>query len=194
MVKQTALTLLQKQASFVKHYKYLNRIYIYFRYPKDAYDREWNPRSNSGFNFINTSLSVNSSAPYELPRDVISKAVVNKNVTENLSFYWSVDNRDYHALIYLHFAEIQTLQGNDTREFDIVWKGNDQNITVSSYRPPKLQLETLYNTPPLKCMYSTQCTVELVTTQSSTLPPMINAMEAYIIMPFPDAGTNPEDG
>lgn len=43
-------------------------------------------------------------------------------------------------------------------------------------------------------MYSTQCTVELVTTQSSTLPPMINAMEAYIIMPFPDAGTNPEDG
>ncbi|CAN7018324.1 unnamed protein product [Brassica oleracea var. botrytis] len=163
------------------------------RYPKDAYDREWNPRSNSGFNFINTSLSVNSSAPYELPRDVISKAVVNKTVTENLSFYWSVDNRDYHALIYLHFAEIQTLQGNDTREFDIVWKGNDQNITVSSYRPPKLQLETLYNTPPLKCMYSTQCTVELVTTQSSTLPPMINAMEAYIIMPFPDAGTNPED-
>lgn len=97
--------------------------------------------------FINTSLSVNSSAPYELPQDVISKAVVNKNVTEKLSFYWSVDNRDYHALIYLHFAEIQTLQGNDTREFDIVWKGNDQNITVSSYRPPKLQLETLYNTP-----------------------------------------------
>lgn len=147
MVKQTTLCLLQKQASFVKHYKYLNSIYIYFRYPKDAYDREWNPRSNSGFNFINTSLSVNSSAPYELPRDVISKAVVNENVTENLSFYWSVDNRDYHALIYLHFAEIQTLQGNDTREFDIVWKGNDQNITVSSYRPPKLQLETLYNTP-----------------------------------------------
>uniref|UniRef100_M4F3K7 Protein kinase domain-containing protein n=1 Tax=Brassica campestris TaxID=3711 RepID=M4F3K7_BRACM len=163
------------------------------RYPKDAYDREWVRIGDSRLNFINTSLSVNSSAPYELPQDVISKAVVNKNVTENLSFYWSVDNRDYHALIYLHFSEIQTLQGNDTREFDIVWKGNDQNITVSSYRPPKLQLETLYNTPPLKCMYSTQCTVELVMTQSSTLPPMINAMEAYIIMPFPDAGTNPED-
>ncbi|CAG7907436.1 unnamed protein product [Brassica rapa] len=163
------------------------------RYPKDAYDREWVRIGDSRLNFLNTSLSVNSSAPYELPQDVISKAVVNKNVTENLSFYWSVDNRDYHALIYLHFAEIQTLQGNDTREFDIVWKGNDQNITVSSYRPPKLQLETLYNTPPLKCMYSTQCTVELVMTQSSTLPPMINAMEAYIIMPFPDAGTNPED-
>ena len=143
-------------------------------------------------NFINTSLSVNSSAPYELPQDVISKAVVNKNVTEKLSFDWYVDNLEDEALMYLHFAEIQTLRGNDTREFDIVWKG-DQNITVSSYHPPNLQLETLYSTSPLKCLY-TRCTVELVMTQSSTLPPMINAMEAYIIMPFPDAGTNPEDG
>ncbi|CAH2060199.1 unnamed protein product [Thlaspi arvense] len=39
-----------------------------------------------------------------------------------------------------------------------------------------------------------QCTVELVMTQSSTLPPMINAMEAYRIIEFPDEETNPEDG
>lgn len=167
--------------------------YINFRYPTDAYDREWDPISDFGKNFINTSLSVNSSAPYELPQDVISKAVVNKNVTEKLSFDWIVDNREDQALMYLHFAEIQTLRGNDTREFDIVWKGDDPNITVSSYRPPKLQLETLYNTSPLKCRFL-QCTVDLVMTQRSTLPPMINAMEAYMIMPFPDAETNPEHG
>lgn len=39
-----------------------------------------------------------------------------------------------------------------------------------------------------------QCTVELVMTKSSTLPPMINAMEAYQIIEFPDAETNPEEG
>ncbi|KAG5401668.1 hypothetical protein IGI04_016275 [Brassica rapa subsp. trilocularis] len=50
----------------------------------------------------------------------------------------------------------------------------------------------IVSTSPLKCLY-TRCTVELVMTQSSTLPPMVNAMEAYMIMPFPDAGTNPED-
>ncbi|CAA7017627.1 unnamed protein product [Microthlaspi erraticum] len=163
------------------------------RYPSDVYDREWKPISLSfGLSFVNTSLNVNSSTPYELPQEVISKAVINKNVTEKLSFDWIVDNREDQALIYLHFAEIQTLRDNDTREFDVVWKGNDGNITISAYRPPKLQLETLYNTSPMKCRFLA-CTVELVMTQSSTLPPMINAMEAYMIVEFLDAETNQED-
>lgn len=114
-------------------------------------------------------------------------------MTEKLSFDWYVDDRNDHAFIYLHFAEIQTLRGNDTREFDITWEGDNQNFTVSAYRPPKLQLETLYNPYPMKCKFL-DCTVDLVMTKSSTLPPMINAMEAYKIIEFPDAGTNPEDG
>lgn len=165
-----------------------------FRYPADVYDREWKPISLSfGLSFVNTSLNVNSSNPYELSQEVISKAVINKNVTEKLTFDWIVDNREDRALIFLHFAEIQTLRDNDTREFDVIWKGNDGNITISAYHPPKLQLETLFNTSPMKCRFL-ECTVDLVMTQSSTLPPMINAMEAYIIIEFPDAETNPEDG
>lgn len=165
-----------------------------FRYPSDLYDREWKPISLSfGLNFVNTSLNVNSSSPYELPQEVISKAVINRNVTEKLSFDWYVDNREDQALIYLHFAEIQTLRDNDTREFDIIWKGNDGNITNAAYRPPKLQLETLYNTSPMKCRFM-QCTVDLVMTKSSTLPPMVNAMEAYEIIEFLDAETNQDEG
>ncbi|XP_010473989.1 PREDICTED: probable LRR receptor-like serine/threonine-protein kinase At2g28960 isoform X1 [Camelina sativa] len=163
------------------------------RYPSDIYDREWKPVSLSfGLNFVNTSLNVNSSSPYELPQEVISKAVINKNVTETLSFDWYVNNREDQAFIYLHFAEIQTLRENDTREFDIIWKGNDGNITNAAYRPPKLQLETLYNTSPMKCRFM-QCTVELAMTKSSTLPPMVNAIEAYQVIEFLDAETNPED-
>ncbi|XP_056843712.1 probable LRR receptor-like serine/threonine-protein kinase At2g28960 isoform X1 [Raphanus sativus] len=165
----------------------------FIRYPADVYDRQWDPISPSfEFNFVNTSLIINASTPYELPQEVISKAVVNQNVTEKLSFDWYVDDRNDHAFIYLHFAEIQTLRGNDTREFDITWEGDNQNFTVSAYRPPKLQLETLYNPYPMKCKFL-DCTVDLVMTKSSTLPPMINAMEAYKIIEFPDAGTNPED-
>uniref|UniRef100_M4EHX1 non-specific serine/threonine protein kinase n=1 Tax=Brassica campestris TaxID=3711 RepID=M4EHX1_BRACM len=163
------------------------------RYPADVYDREWEQLSLSfAFNFVNTSLNVNASTPYELPQEVISKAVINKNVTETLTYEWIMDEREDQALIYLHFAEIQSLRGNDTREFDITWKGMDENFTVSAYRPQKLQLETLYNTSPMKCRFL-GCTVELVMTQNSTLPPMVNAMEAYKIIEFPDAETNPED-
>ncbi|CAF1830241.1 unnamed protein product [Brassica oleracea var. botrytis] len=163
------------------------------RYPADVYDREWEQLSLSfAFNFVNTSLNINASTPYELPQEVISKAVINKNVTEKLTYEWTMDDREDQALIYLHFAEIQTLRGNDTREFDIAWKGKDENFTISAYRPQKLQLETLYNTSPMKCRFL-GCTVELVMTQNSTLPPMVNAMEAYKIIEFPDAETNPED-
>ncbi|KAJ0238855.1 LRR receptor-like serine/threonine-protein kinase [Hirschfeldia incana] len=167
---------------------------FFIRYPADVYDREWTQMINflSVFNFVNTSLNVNSSIPYELPQEVISKAAINKNVTETLTYEWVMDEREDQALIYLHFAEIQSLRGNDTREFDITWKGNDENFTVSAYRPQKSQLETLYNPSPMKCRFLA-CTVELVMTKSSTLPPMINAMEAYKIIEFPDAETNPED-
>ncbi|KAL0897394.1 hypothetical protein Bca101_081355 [Brassica carinata] len=112
------------------------------RYPADVYDREWEPMIYD-FDFVNTSVNVNSSAPYELPQEVISKAVLNQKATEN-----------------------------------------------KAYRPPTLQLETLWNPSPIKC---SSCTVELVLTQGSTLPPMINAMEAYTIIHFPDAETNSAD-
>ncbi|KAF8084052.1 hypothetical protein N665_0736s0012 [Sinapis alba] len=160
------------------------------RYPEDVYDREWEPMIYD-FDFLNTSVNVNSSTPYELPQEVISKAVLNQKVTEKLTFDWYADTiEDHQALIYLHFAEIQTLGGNETREFDIIWIGDEVNFSSKAYRPPTLQLETLWNPSPIQ---GSSYTVELVMTQRSTLPPMISAMEAYTIIHFPDAETNPED-
>jgi len=49
------------------------------RYPSDVYDREWKPISLSfGLNFVNTSLSVNSSTPYELPQEVSQRQSLTK--------------------------------------------------------------------------------------------------------------------
>ncbi|XP_056843713.1 probable LRR receptor-like serine/threonine-protein kinase At1g07560 isoform X3 [Raphanus sativus] len=167
----------------------------FIRYPADVYDRQWDPISPSfEFNFVNTSLIINASTPYELPQEVISKAVVNQNVTEKLSFDWYVDDRNDHAFIYLHFAEIQTLRGNDTREFDITWEGDNQNFTVSAYRPPKLQLETLYNPYPMKCKFL-DCTVDLVMTKrdlsnnnlSGEVPEFLANMESLLLI---DLGWN----
>ncbi|KAL0897395.1 hypothetical protein Bca101_081356 [Brassica carinata] len=160
------------------------------RYPADVYDREWEPISGLRMNFLNTSVNVNSSTPYELPQEVISKAVLNQKATEKLTFDWYAGYKENQALIYLHFAEIQTLGGNEMREFDIIWIGDDVNFSSKAYRPPTLQLETLWNPSPIK---GSSYTVELVMTPRSTLPPMINAMEAYTIVHFPDAETYPED-
>ncbi|CAH8282261.1 unnamed protein product [Eruca vesicaria subsp. sativa] len=164
----------------------------FIRYPADVYDREWKPMGFLTMNFSKTSVNVNTSTPYDLPQEVISKAATNTNVTEKLTFRWFSENDDKgdQAIIYLHFAEIQTLAGNETREFDITWIGKDDNFERKAYRPPRLQLETLWNPLPMTCF---GCEVELVMTQRSTLPPMISAMEAYIVIEFPDAETNLQD-
>ncbi|EFH39001.1 predicted protein [Arabidopsis lyrata subsp. lyrata] len=65
----------------------------------------------------------------------------------------------------MHFAEIQTLGANETREFDIILKGN---FNYSGFSPTKLET----------------CSLQLVRTPNSTLPPLINTLEAYTILEF----------
>lgn len=91
--------------------------------------------------------------------------------------------------VYFHFAEIQVLKENDTREFDILLDGT---VIRKSYTPKVLQSETIYNILPQKCIGS--CDLDLVQTQRSTLPPLVNAIETFDVLEFPYAETNQNDG
>lgn len=163
----------------------------YARYPDDVYDRKW-----ESYIFydeddeINTTLSVNSSNPFRLPKLIATSAVIPKNASHSWTTSLYPVNPSDKFLIYLHFAEIQDLHANDTREFDIIW---DENITNPAYSPKKLQVDTLFNTLPKKCE-GDSCDWEIVRTQRSTLPPLLNAMEAYKVMEFPYSETYTTDG
>lgn len=90
----------------------------------------------------------------------------------------------------MHFAEIQTLEANEAREFDVILKGS---FNHSAFSPPKLELFTLYTGAPVQCD-SGGCSLQLVRTPNSTLPPLINALEAYTVIEFPQLETNLSDG
>lgn len=90
----------------------------------------------------------------------------------------------------MHFAEIQALGANETREFNVILKGN---FNHSGYSPSKLELSTLYTTEPVQCD-SGGCNLQLVKTPNSTLPPLINAFEAYTVIEFPQVETSISDG
>lgn len=92
--------------------------------------------------------------------------------------------------MYLHFAEIQTLAANETRGFDVILKGN---LNHSGFSPPKFELHTLYTGAPVQCD-SGGCNLQLVRTPNSTLPPLINAFEAYTVVEFPQVQTSLTDG
>lgn len=155
------------------------------RYPDDIYDRIWRVFYTSDTKQINTTLTVNSSNPFEPPQAVLRTAYTPINANKPLDVPFFLDSADIFSA-YLHFAEIQALQPNDTREFDILL---DENIITTAYSPKMLQIDTKYYTSLTQGYDQT-----LVKTKRSTLPPILNAYEIYAVMEFPYAETNPNDG
>lgn len=107
-----------------------------------------------------------------------------------MTFSWTLDASDDETYAYLYFADIQTVGRNETREFDII--AND-NVKFGVYSPLKFEVETLFNSVPLKCEGGV-CRVQLSKTPKSTLPPLMNALEIFQVIEFPQSETNQDDG
>lgn len=160
------------------------------RYDDDSYDRVWYPFFSSSFSYITTSLNINNSDTFEIPKAALKSAATPKNASAPLIITWKPRPSNAEVYFYLHFAEIQTLAANETREFDIVFKGN---FNYSAFSPTKLELLTFFTSGPVQCD-SDGCNLQLVRTPNSTLPPLINALEAYTIIEFPQLETSLSDG
>ncbi|KAL0721908.1 hypothetical protein Bca4012_036507 [Brassica carinata] len=159
----------------------------YIRYPDDVLDRIWDRYDWIETN-VNTTLNVTSSNPFAVPDAVSRFGISPRNSSRPLFFFASPKEKSGKMNVYFHFAEIQVLKENDTREFDILLDGT---VIRKSYTPKVLQSETIYNILPQKCIGS--CDLDLVQTQRSTLPPLVNAIETFDVLEFPYAETNQND-
>ncbi|CAN8311529.1 unnamed protein product [Cochlearia groenlandica] len=160
------------------------------RYPEDIYDRVWFPYLPLEWTQVNTSLNViDSSRGYNPPQDVIRTAAIPAIASEPITFSWSLETSDDETYAFLYFADIQKMRDNETREFDITANGK---IPFDPYRPMKFEVRTLYNDVPLKCEGG-QCRVQLSRTRRSTLPPLINAIETFKVIEFPQSETNQDE-
>jgi len=97
--------------------------------------------------------------------------------------------RDQYYL-YAHFAEIQDLQANDTREFNILFNGE---VFSDPIIPKKLDITSVQSVTPKTCQEG-KCSLQLTRTNRSTLPPLLNALEIYAVIQFPQSETNEIDG
>ncbi|KAF3583049.1 hypothetical protein DY000_02030240 [Brassica cretica] len=116
-------------------------------------------------------------------------AATPKNASEPLLITWTPKPYNAEVYLYMHFAEIEALEANQTREFDVILKGN---FNHSGFSPPKLELYTLYTAGAVQCD-SEGCNLQLVKTPNSTLPPLINAIEVYTVIEFPQVETSQND-
>lgn len=119
----------------------------------------------------------------------MSTASTPKNDSIPLMFEWEPDDPISQYYIYLHFAELEILNANQSRSFNITINGNIN--WYASFVPEYLSTATIYSPSVLprgKYIFS------ILKTQSSTLPPIINAVEIYSVKNLSLSATDQEDG
>ncbi|XP_061366847.1 putative leucine-rich repeat receptor-like protein kinase At2g19210 [Gastrolobium bilobum] len=159
------------------------------RFDKDYYDRMWFPYNLPDCTPLNTSFTIDSlnHTKYHLPSTAMRTAVRPKNDNDSLEFEFDTGYPTSESYVYMHFAEIEDLQENEKREFDITLNGK---LWAESVTPMYLHSTTIDSEQSIrgnKLMFS------MHKKPYSTHPPILNAMEIYIVKDFLQAPTDQED-
>ncbi|CAA7036747.1 unnamed protein product [Microthlaspi erraticum] len=160
------------------------------KFPEDHYDRIWVPYLEKEWKKISTAVKGNNTGSFNLPETIVTTAATPANASEPLTYTEYLDTPRDKIFYFLHFSEVQVLKANETREFNISWNGK---IISENYRPVYLQPKTFYNAYPVTCEDDGECVLELKKTQRSTLPPLLNAIEVYVVVDSPQSETNEND-
>ncbi|CAF1891079.1 unnamed protein product [Brassica napus] len=168
---------------------YLSKSGSQIRYSRDIYDRIWRSYFKMEWTQISTDLDVVHSNKYAPPKDALKYAATPTNASAPLTIEWSSANPDAQYHLYAHFAELQDLEANETREFSMVWNGQHY---YGPLVPLKLNLLTIFNKSPRTCNGG-KCSVQLIRTNRSTLPPLLNAFEVFTVIHLPQSETDESD-
>ncbi|CAH8280254.1 unnamed protein product [Arabidopsis lyrata] len=168
---------------------YVNKTDDFLRYPDDVYDRRWFDFFLKSWTEISTTLTVSNDNDYDPPKRALATAATPSNASAPLTLSWTPDNPGDEYYLYSHFAEIQDLQTNDTREFELFWNGA---VISKPFIPSKLAVDTHLDISPRTCKGG-KCIYQLIKTARSTLPPLLNALEVYTVIQFPQSETNEND-
>ncbi|CAN8288260.1 unnamed protein product [Cochlearia groenlandica] len=162
------------------------------RYPGDVYNRIWFPSTPSGSKPLSdpstNSFTSNSTSKFRVPQVVMRTAIIPETTGGSLDFGWTSDDPTLEFYFYMYFTEIQEPSSeNQRREFLIILNGEaiSRPLTLSY-----TQTLAVFSPTPLK-----RPTFEfsLRQTSSSTLPPLINAMETYFVNKLPQSSTDQND-
>ncbi|OMO66489.1 hypothetical protein COLO4_30543 [Corchorus olitorius] len=148
-----------------------------FRFNEDIYDRGWWPYQTTDWKQITTSSTIEfGKNDYQPPLLAMKTACVPANASQPLYFLINSTNPIDQYYLYMHFAEIETLKANQSREFNISINGQ---LFYGPYSPKYLISDSIYSTVALG---GGLITIER--TKNSSLPPIVNAIEIYVVKEF----------
>lgn len=116
----------------------------------------------------------------------MSTAVTPKRANDPLEFWLPDDDNTTQYYVYMHFAEVQKLQPNESREFTVSHDGE----LFKPRSPDYLQSTTVYSSTGL----TGGQLFKISKTANSTLPPILNAFEVYAVKEFLQSETLDRDG
>ena len=139
---------------------------------------------------LSTSLTIDEDSrnKYRPPSIVMQTAVTPLNADEPWEFSWEFSDPTTQVLMYLHFAEVEELKVNQSREFNIFLNGEYWHGPLT---PEYLATTTIYSSAPES---AGKFRLSISKTSNSTHPPIINALQVYGIKRLLKPQTDQKDG
>ncbi|XP_022954336.1 probable LRR receptor-like serine/threonine-protein kinase At1g05700 [Cucurbita moschata] len=156
------------------------------RYPNDSYDRIWSHSAATRSQIITSSNHSIMSNVFAVPSIVMATAVTPKNPNQSLNFTWNIGNES-KSYIYMHFTDFKKTGKGKFRAMNIFINGS---YWYGPLVPEYLSDVTLYSTGIINVPNGGKLDISIQRNDSSSLPPIINAIEIYILKQFPQVQTN----
>ncbi|PQM35090.1 putative LRR receptor-like serine/threonine-protein kinase [Prunus yedoensis var. nudiflora] len=127
--------------------------------------------------------------PYQPPSVVMSTASTPKDPSDSLSIIFLLPDINAEYYSYLHFAEVERLQVNQSR---LQYFFRNGRRTFGPFAPPQYLSYTIHSIGAWSS-YAQYANISITRAENSTLPPILNAFEIYMVKKFIEAETSEED-
>lgn len=117
----------------------------------------------------------------------MSTAITTDNASTPLEFHWIPEDPSAKYHVYMHFSDFEKPQANRLREFNIFQNGD---YFFGPFSPDYMYSTTVSSRSPMSG-YSIEFT--LLKTNTSNLPPILNALEIYRMLDASQSRTDEQD-
>lgn len=118
------------------------KAYFSSRYKDDVYDRIWWPISYYQWTELNTNRDIKQFNDCQMPSSVMTTAATPIIANSSLDISVTADNDTTQCYFYMHFAEVEKLQANQSRVINISLNGNQR---YGPFSPEYLSTTTIYS-------------------------------------------------
>ena len=161
-----------------------------FRFPDDAYDRIWDPATvGSGITSVASDaiLIGTVNAPDNPPQAVLQNAFTISSTSNSIAITRGFPDQKLSIYMNLYFSEVTQLDTTQKRSFKAYI---DSKPVSGPIIPPYGEVTEMS----INFTASSNTSFLLFADPDSTLPPLVNALEAFSISDRLTDGTNSKDG